>query len=147
MTPHPDRTVLRGGTVIDGTGAPRRDADVEIVGDRIGRIGDVPRRDDERTVDCRGRFVLPGFIDAHAHADGAVFLNDVQLALLRQGITTVIGGQDGVSYAPGSGLRQVWSHCAQPRPWPPVGRPGACGTARAQVSPPSVLISTRAIGA
>ena len=46
---------------------------------------------------------MPGFIDAHAHADGAVFQNDVQLALLRQGITTVVGGQDGVSYAPGSG--------------------------------------------
>jgi len=49
---------------------------------------------------------MPGFIDAHAHADGAVFRADVQLALLRQGVTTVIGGQDGVSYAPGDG---VWA--------------------------------------
>ena len=103
MTAHPDRTVLRGGTVIDGTGAPRCDADVVIVGDRIGHIGEVAPRPDDRTVDCRGRFVMPGFIDAHAHADGAVFQGDVQLALLRQGITTVVGGQDGVSYAPGDG--------------------------------------------
>ncbi len=106
MTAHPHRTVLRGGTVVDGTGAPRRVADVEIVGDRIGAIGVVDERPGDDTVDCSGRFVLPGFIDAHAHADGAVFREDVQLALLRQGVTTAIGGQDGVSYAPGDG---VWA--------------------------------------
>ena len=103
MTAHPDRTVLRGGTVIDGTGAPRCAADVLIVGDRIAGIGEIPARADDHIVDCRGRLLMPGFIDAHAHADGAVFQSEVQLALLRQGITTVIGGQDGVSYAPGSG--------------------------------------------
>ncbi len=103
MTAHPERTVLRGGTVIDGTGGPARVADVEILGDRIGAIGDVRALDGAHVLDCRGRLVMPGFIDAHAHADGAVFRPDVQLALLRQGITTVIGGQDGVSYAPGDG--------------------------------------------
>ena len=46
---------------------------------------------------------MPGFVDAHAHVDGLVFDPDVQLALLRQGVTTVVGGQDGVSYAPGDG--------------------------------------------
>ncbi|WP_203579707.1 N-acyl-D-amino-acid deacylase family protein [Microbacterium hibisci] len=106
MTPHPDRTVLRGGTVIDGTGAVGRRADLEIVDDRIGRIGEVDARDGDAVVDCARRLVMPGFIDAHSHADGAVFDADVQLALLRQGITTVIGGQDGVSYAPGDG---VWA--------------------------------------
>ncbi|KJL43434.1 MULTISPECIES: N-acyl-D-amino-acid deacylase family protein [Microbacterium] len=106
MTAHPDRTVLRGGTVVDGTGGDAREADVEILGDRIGVIGDIPAREGDDVVDCRGRLVMPGFIDAHAHADGTVFRPDVQLALLRQGITTVIGGQDGVSYAPGDG---VWA--------------------------------------
>lgn len=106
MSPHPDRTVLRGGTVVDGTGAPGQPADVELVGDRIGRIGEIAPCKGDEVVDCRGRLVMPGFIDAHAHADGAVFETDVQLALLRQGITTVIGGQDGVSYAPGDG---VWA--------------------------------------
>lgn len=106
MTAHPDLTVLRGGTVIDGTGIAARRADVEIRSGRIARIGRIPSRAGEHAVDCRDRLVMPGFIDAHSHADGAVFLPEVQLALLRQGITTVIGGQDGVSYAPGDG---VWA--------------------------------------
>ncbi|WP_454131881.1 amidohydrolase family protein [Microbacterium lacticum] len=52
-------------------------------------------------LDATGRLVMPGLVDAHSHADGAVFRSDVQRALLRQGVTTVIAGQDGVSYAPG----------------------------------------------
>lgn len=106
MTAHPDRTVLRGGTVIDGTGGPRREADVEILGDRIGVVGEVMARPGDSVVPCHGRLILPGFIDAHSHADGAVFRDEVQLALLRQGVTSVVGGQDGVSYAPGDG---VWA--------------------------------------
>jgi len=106
MTAHPHRTVLRGGVVIDGTGSARRTADVEVTGGRVGAVGEVEARSGDTVVDCRGRFVMPGFIDAHAHADGLVFDPDVQLTLLRQGVTTVIGGQDGVSYAPGDG---VWA--------------------------------------
>ncbi len=54
-------------------------------------------------LDGRGRLLMPGFIDAHSHADARLFDADVQLALLRQGVTTIIGGQDGISYAPGDG--------------------------------------------
>ncbi|MCM3658714.1 amidohydrolase family protein [Agromyces mediolanus] len=50
-----------------------------------------------------GRLVLPGFVDAHSHADARLFDPEVQLALLRQGVTSVIGGQDGVGFAPGDG--------------------------------------------
>ncbi|MBW9092955.1 amidohydrolase family protein [Microbacterium jejuense] len=103
MTPQPHRTVLRGGVIVDGTGMPRRRADVEIAGDRIGLIGEVGERPGDVVVDATGRFVMPGFVDAHAHVDGRVFDPEVQLTLLRQGVTTVIGGQDGVSYAPGDG--------------------------------------------
>lgn len=103
MTDASRRTVLRGGVVIDGIAAIRRHADVAIEGERIVAVGSVAADGADEVVDCTGRLILPGFIDAHAHADGALFRDDVQLALFRQGVTTVVGGQDGVSYAPGDG--------------------------------------------
>lgn len=106
MSSEPRRTVLRGGVVVDGIAAVQRRADVAVVGDRIRAVGAIESAPGDLDVDCAGRLVLPGFIDAHAHADGALFRPDVQHALLRQGVTTVIGGQDGVSYAPGDG---VWA--------------------------------------
>lgn len=92
---------MRGGTVVDGDGMRR--TDVAIEGDTITEVGDVVPASDDQIVDCHGRFVLPGFIDVHSHADGFVEDESVQRALLKQGVTTVIAGQDGVSYAPGSG--------------------------------------------
>lgn len=100
------RIVLRGGDVVDGTGSPPSRADVATRGGRVEHIGDVALRPGDTVIDATGRLVLPGLIDAHSHADAAVFRADVQLALLRQGITTIIAGQDGVSYAPGDG---VWA--------------------------------------
>lgn len=97
------RTVLRGGVVADGSGTPAGPADVAIVGGRIAAVGDVVREVGDVEVDCTSRMVLPGLIDAHSHADAAVFDPEVALALLRQGVTTVIAGQDGVSFAPGDG--------------------------------------------
>lgn len=99
------RIALRGGTVISGTDAPPRVADVLVEAGLVSRIGtDIARTDHE--IDCTGRLIMPGFIDAHSHADGVIFDESVQHALLRQGVTTVIAGQDGVSYAPGDG---VWA--------------------------------------
>lgn len=97
------RVVVRGGAVVDGTGAEPRRGDVAIEGGVITAIGEVEALPGDDVLDATGRLVLPGLIDAHSHADGAVFRPDVQLALLRQGVTTVICGQDGVSYAPGDG--------------------------------------------
>lgn len=97
------RIVLRGGTVADGSGGRPRVADVAIVGERITRVGEVPPKPGDETIDVSGRVVMPGFIDAHSHAEGRVFDPEVQLSLLRQGVTSIIGGQDGVSYAPGDG--------------------------------------------
>lgn len=95
------RVVLRGGAVVDGDGVRR--ADVVVEGDRIALVGEVDEVAGDRVVDCRGRYVLPGFVDAHAHIDGLLGDAAVSRALLRQGVTTVIAGQDGVSYAPGPG--------------------------------------------
>ena len=90
---------LVGGTVIDGTGAVRYTANVVVEGDHISAVGaEVPPRG--VTIDCTGLAVSPGFIDMHSHSD-LVCMSDPQLAAkLRQGITTEVLGQDGLSEAP-----------------------------------------------
>ena len=64
--------LLRGGTVIDGTRAPRFDADVGIARGRIAAIGDLRGRSARETIDATGRIVAPGFIDSHTHDDQAL---------------------------------------------------------------------------
>jgi len=95
------RVVLSGGTIVD-EGGPRR-ADVAAVDGVVSEIGDFASRPGDHVIDCRGRYILPGFVDAHSHADGLLEDESVQRALLKQGVTTVIAGQDGVSSAPGDG--------------------------------------------
>ncbi|WP_406283524.1 amidohydrolase family protein [Embleya sp. NBC_00896] len=92
--------LLRGGHVLDGTGAPALRADVAVTGDRIGAIGRLDAARATTEIDATGRYVSPGFVDAHVHGDAAVLDPDVQLAALRQGVTTFVLGQDGLSYAP-----------------------------------------------
>lgn len=95
--------MLHGGEVVDGLGAGPRRADVAVEGGLITAVGEIAPVPGDEILDARGRLILPGFVDAHSHVDGAVFRPEVQLALLRQGVTTAIAGQDGVSYAPGDG--------------------------------------------
>jgi N-acyl-D-amino-acid deacylase len=92
--------VLRGGTVIDGTGAPRVRADVAVTGDRITEIGEVSRNTGAREIDVSGKIVAPGFIDVHTHDDRALFASPDMAAKASQGVTTVITGNCGVSLAP-----------------------------------------------
>lgn len=84
--------VLRGGTIVDGTGADRFEGDVAVDGDRIARVSRAPLPADsaERTLDASGLVVAPGFVDNHAHIQTA--LDDRPLAenFLRQGITTIL---------------------------------------------------------
>ncbi|MEV4011489.1 D-aminoacylase [Nonomuraea angiospora] len=94
--------VINGGRVLDGTGAPPYRADVAVAGGRIAAIGRLGGAEAEIVIDATGRFVAPGFVDCHAHGDAAVFDPAVQRAALRQGVTTFVLGQDGLSFAPGS---------------------------------------------
>jgi N-acyl-D-amino-acid deacylase len=94
--------VVRGGKVLDGTGAPAWRADVGVTDGRIAALGLLDPARAGTVIDARGRYVTPGFVDTHSHADAAVLSPEVQLATLRQGVTTVVLGQDGLSFAPAS---------------------------------------------
>jgi len=99
--------LLRGGTVIDGTGAPARMADVAIRDDRIVAVGPDLAADGARVIDAGGKAVAPGFIDIHSHSDEAMFVNDALESALHMGVTCVVCGNCGGSSAPVSGLAEA----------------------------------------
>ena len=93
-------TLLRGGTVIDGTGRAAFAADVAIENGKIAAVGQLSHAQARRTVDCTGMTVTPGFIDIHRHADGAAFRPGFGEWELCQGLTTIVNGNCGLSAAP-----------------------------------------------
>ena len=96
-----DRLIIRGGTVIDGTGRPGFPADVEIKGGIITAVGkDLSVGGADRVLDAEGSVVAPGFIDAHAHSDTMFLKDDSGASKLFQGITTEISGNCGSSPFP-----------------------------------------------
>src|SRR6201998_2032060 len=92
--------ILRGGVVIDGSGGPRRRADVAISGHHITAVGTVDRVEGACEVDVSGKIVAPGFIDVHTHDDRALFSTPEMAAKASQGVTTVVTGNCGISLAP-----------------------------------------------
>jgi N-acyl-D-amino-acid deacylase len=93
-------TLIRGAAVLDGGGAPARRADLLVRDDRIADVGLWERVTADAVVDATGLAVAPGFIDTHVHGDLHLFADPIYACGLRQGVTTVILGQDGLSYAP-----------------------------------------------
>jgi N-acyl-D-aspartate/D-glutamate deacylase len=91
--------LVRGGTVIDGTGAPRAMSDVGIRGGKIVAVGrvDEPAR---RTLDADGLWVTPGWVDVHTHYDGQVTWDPLLTPSCWHGVTTVVMGNCGVGFAP-----------------------------------------------
>jgi len=91
--------IIRGGTIIDGSGLPRYQADVGIKGGRITAIGKVSGPADE-VIDAEGHVVAPGFIDGHTHMDAQVFWDPLGSCSCWHGVTSVVMGNCGFSLAP-----------------------------------------------
>src|SRR5262245_33124855 len=107
--------VIRNGTVVDGTRAPRFAADVAVSGDRIARIGSLAGSRGAIEIDGTGKIVAPGFIDAHTHDDRLMLSAPEMMPKVSQGVTTVVAGNCGISLAPMPG--------GAPRPiTPPLDR-------------------------
>src|SRR5438552_7647413 len=92
--------VLKGGTVVDGTGASRFVADVRIEGERIAGVGANLETHDADVHDVAGKIVAPGFIDVHTHDDQILLAAPQMLPKISQGVTTVVIGNCGISLAP-----------------------------------------------
>ena len=99
--------VIRGGTVVDGTGAAPRLADVAIDGDRITAVGAVSGRGREE-IDAAGLLVTPGFVDIHTHYDGQVTWDAYLTPSCWQGVTTAVMGNCGVGFAPVRPDKHEW---------------------------------------
>src|SRR4029453_2813444 len=95
-----DDLVIRGGEVIDGSGAPGRVADVVVSDGRIVAIDSGQARQGRRIIDATGQVVAPGFIDIHTHSDFTLPLNPKAESKIRQGVTTEVLGNCGFSVAP-----------------------------------------------
>ncbi len=115
--------LIRGGTVVDGTGNPWFVGDVAIRGDRIAKVGalgpDVAAR---KVLDARGLVVAPGFIDMHSHSDMTLFEDASAPSKVRQGVTTEVLGED-TSAGPAKGKRSARneSHAGATHTWSTLG--------------------------
>ena len=92
--------LIRGGTVVDGSGAPSRAADVAIEGERIAAVAPRLEGAADRVIDAGGRVVAPGFIDMHSHSDLFYFACPSAESKIRQGVTTEVVGMCSFSQAP-----------------------------------------------
>ena len=92
--------VITGGTVVDGTGAPARRADVAVDGDRITAVGEVDAGGAGRVIDAEGRLVTPGFVDLHSHLDAQVGWDPLMSSSCWHGVTSVVMGNCGMTFAP-----------------------------------------------
>ena len=99
--------VIRGGTVVDGSGGPPVDAEVAIDGDRIAAVGTVAERG-RYEIDARGLLVTPGFVDIHTHYDGQATWDPILAPSSWHGATTLVVGNCGVGFAPAARDRHEW---------------------------------------
>ena len=91
--------VIRGGTVVDGTGAPPRAADVGVIGNKIAAVG-TGSGDGAEEIDAKGKLVTPGFVDIHTHYDAQAVWDSHMAPSSWHGVTTAVMGNCGVGFAP-----------------------------------------------
>ncbi|MEI7593606.1 MAG: amidohydrolase family protein [Actinomycetes bacterium] len=91
--------VIKNGSVVDGTGAPARIADIAIDGDRVVELGTV-KGDGRRVIDAEGCVVTPGFVDIHTHLDAQLAWDPIGTSSCWHGVTSVVLGNCGVTFAP-----------------------------------------------
>lgn len=111
--------VIRGGTLIDGTGAAGVEADLAISGTKISALGPRLARHGALEIDARALAVAPGFIDIHSHGDSNLPADPRAESLIRQGLTTIVVGADGDSDATGAPddtFADYWAKVAAWRP-------------------------------
>ena len=92
--------VIENGLVVDGAGTPEKRADVGIAGTRIVAIGDLKVAEAARRLDATGCIVAPGFIDIHNHSDLVLLADGRAESMVRQGVTTQVTGNCGLTPAP-----------------------------------------------
>jgi N-acyl-D-amino-acid deacylase len=98
--PRPYDLAIRNGRIVDGTGSPWFKGDVAVKGERIVKVGNVNPSDAEIALDVSGETVCPGFIDSHSHSDFSLIFDPRAESTIRQGVTTLVVGQCGMSLAP-----------------------------------------------
>ena len=91
--------LIKNGTVVDGSGAPARSANVAIVDGRIAEVGKLAGQA-HRTIDAAGRLVTPGFVDIHSHLDAQFAWDPIGSSSCWHGVTSVVVGNCGVTFAP-----------------------------------------------
>jgi len=104
QTSEPFDILIRNGRILDGAGNPWFRGDVGIRGDRIAAVGSLPGATGRKTIDANGQIVSPGFIDVHNHSREAMFRTPASENFIRQGVTSIIEGNDGSSPIPLAGF-------------------------------------------
>ena len=92
-------TIIRNGTIIDGTGADRYVADIALKDGRVAAIGEINEQS-KNEIDAKGKLVTPGWVDVHTHYDGQATWDPLLAPSSWHGVTTVVMGNCGVGFAP-----------------------------------------------
>ncbi len=94
------RILIRDGLIVDGNKTPAYEGDILIENEKILKISQDLNEEADKVIDAKGRVICPGFIDTHSHSDLVILVNPYNEVKIRQGITTEVLGQDGISMAP-----------------------------------------------